>query len=81
MLLLKCRLNTNLFPDYVKSILYLAPAVNVVSSNPSVGPLPRSKISLFLLSICTDELIPAPKIMIFFPSVNENSERESNPMP
>ena len=38
---------------------------------------------LFLLSICTDEIILAPKIMTFFPmvpSVNKNSERESNPM-
>ena len=44
----------------------------------------KIKIYLFLLSICTDELISAPKIMTFFhmlPSVNENSERESNPMP
>ena len=33
------------------------------------------------LSICTDELISAPKIKTFFPallSVNGNSERESN---
>ena len=40
-------------------------------------------ISFPLLSTCTDELISAPKIMKFFPmvpSVNENCERESNPM-
>ena len=38
---------------------------------------------LILLSICTDELISAPKAMIYFPmlpSVNKNSEQESNPM-
>ena len=55
-----------------------------VSSNPRVGSSARIKISLFLLSICTDELIPALKAMKFFPtlpSVKENSERESNPMP
>ena len=41
------------------------------------------KISLFFLSICTDELMLAPKIMTFFPTppyVYENSEQESNPM-
>ena len=40
-------------------------------------------ISLFSLSVCTDELILAPKIMTLFPmlsSVNINSERDSNPM-
>ena len=44
---------------------------------------PRIRISLFLLSICTDELISAPKLMTFFPmlpSVNEYSGRESIPM-
>ena len=38
---------------------------------------------LFLLSICTDELISAPKLMTVFPmlpSVNKNSEGESDPM-
>ena len=37
-----------------------------------------------LLSRGTDELISAPKIIAFFPmlpSVNRNSEKESNPMP
>ena len=49
----------------------------MVSSNLCVGPSPRIQISLFLLSICTAELISAPKIMTFFPalsSVNENFE-------
>ena len=35
----------------------------MVSSNHCVGPSPRIKMSFFLLSICTDELIPASKIM------------------
>ena len=55
----------------------------MVSSNPCVGTLPRIKISLSLLSIYTDELASAPKIMKFFPnlpSANKNSEQESNPM-
>ena len=63
---------------------YLASAVNVVSFNPCFGPSPRIKIFLFLLSICAAELISAPKIMTFLPlnpSVNKNSERESNTMP
>ena len=62
---------------------YIAYAVNLVSSNPRVGPSPRIKISFPLLSICTDELISPPKIMTIFPnlpSVNENSERESIPI-
>ena len=44
---------------------------------------PRIKISLFLLSMCIDELTSAPKIMTFFPKLptsNENFERESNTM-
>ena len=57
---------------------YWASAVDVVSSNPCVGTLPRIKILLILLSICTDELISTPKIMTFIPTLpsdNENSER------
>ena len=67
-----------------KLIGYLAFAVNVVSSNPCVGYSPRIKIFLFLLSICTNEIISTPKIITFLPmppSINENSERESNTMP
>ena len=62
----------------------LAPAVNVVSSDYCVEPIPRMKISFLLLSICTDELMSTPKIMTFsptLPSGNENSERESNTVP
>ena len=63
---------------------YFASRVNVVSSNHCVGLSPRIKLSLFLLSICTDELIKTPKITTFFhtlPSVNENNEKESSRMP
>ena len=63
----ECRLNTNLFPESVKLIEYFASAVNVVSSNPWVGPLPRIKIYFPVLSTFTDELISAPKIITFFP--------------
>ena len=58
-----CRHNVNLFRKCVKLIAYLASAVKVVSSNPCIGPLPRIKVCLCLLSICTDELISAPKII------------------
>ena len=68
----------------VKLIGYIASAANVVSSNPCVGPSTRIKIPFPLSSICTDQFISAPKAMNFspmFPSVNKNTERESNPMP
>ena len=41
--------------------------MNVVSSNICIGPLPRIRISFFLLSACADELISTPKIMTFLP--------------
>ena len=53
----------------------------MVSSYPRDGVSPRIKISLFLISICTDELISDSEIMIYFPmllSLNTNSVRESN---
>ena len=84
MLLLWCIFNTNRFLSCVKLIGFLASAVNVVSSYPCVDPLPRIKISLYSLSLRTDELISVPKIKAFFllhASVNENYERESNPLP
>ena len=52
----------------VKLIEYSFFAVSVVSSNPYVDPFPRIKISFFLLSTCTEELISAPKIITFFTS-------------
>ena len=36
-------------------------------SNPCVGPLPKMKISFFLLSIFVEELMSAPKVIIFLP--------------
>ena len=61
----------------------LASAVIVALSKPCVGHSPRTKIFLFLLSICTEELLSTPKIMTFLsklPSVYENRKRESNLM-
>ena len=81
---LQCRLSANLLFGSVKLIRYIGSAFNVVSSNPCIGPSGRIKISFPLLSICTDGLISGPKIMTLFPiipSLNKNSERESNPTP
>ena len=57
--------------------------MQLVPSNPCVGPLPRIKISFFLLSTCTEELISTPKIIQFLPNPlpNENSAYLSNPVP
>ena len=50
-----------------KLIEYFASTVIFVSSNFSVGPLLRTGISFFFLSIWTDEIFPAPKITTFSP--------------
>ena len=47
--------------------------VNVVSSNPCVGSSLRIKISLFLLSCLTDELISDETFLPVLQSGNENS--------
>ena len=55
-----------------------------VSSNLCFWPKLGIQIFFSLLSICTDELISTPKIKTFLPllpSGNENSERDSNPIP
>ena len=46
-----------------------------VCSNPCVGPLPKIKISFFLLSIFVDELISTPTIMTFLPSPVPGNEK------
>ena len=55
------------------------------SSNPCIGPLPRIKMSFFLLSTSTDELISAPNIITFLPNLvpsdNEKLLCASNPVP
>ena len=60
-------------------------AVSVVSSKPCVGPLPRIRISFYLLPIYADELISAPNIITFLlnplPLDNEKLPCTSNPMP
>lgn len=50
------------------SKIYSASTVNVVSSNPSVGHLPKIKISLILLSAYTEGLFSTSNINTFFPN-------------
>ena len=59
-----CKLRQNLFFVTVKLIEYIFSAVRVLS-NPCVGPLPRTNISFFLLSICIEEPMSARKINTF----------------
>ena len=80
----------NLYPDSVKLIRYLSSAVIAVLFNCYVGLLPGSKIFLFLLSVCTEELLSTAEISTFLskinaflpqhPSVHENCEQELSPM-
>ena len=56
----------------------------VAPLNPFVGPSSKTKISLFLLSIWTEELLSTPEIIAFLPqwkSGSKKSERESNQIP
>ena len=67
----------------VKLIEYIFSAISICSS-PSVGPIPRTYIFFFLLSIWTEELISTPKINIFLPNPplgNEKLPLLSNPVP
>ena len=52
-------------------------------SNPCVGPLPRIKVSFFLLSIFVEGLISTLKIITFLPksTPNEKGVSLSNPIP
>ena len=73
----------NFLWDLEQLIEYSTSAYIVVSSNPSFGPFPRTKISFFLLPIWTDNLLATPKITTFLPQLKfgaEKSERESNPI-
>ena len=68
----------------VKLIEYSTSPVIVVSPHPSVGFLPRIRISLFLLSACSEELLATPNTIPLIrnpPLINEKDERLSNPTP
>ena len=84
LLILQCKLKQSFLFVPEELIEYRAFAFNAVLSNLCVCPLPRIKMSFFLLPICTVELISTPKIMSFFPQSkfgSRKSERESNPVP
>ena len=73
----------NILLCFAKLIKYIFSAVSECS-NPCVGPLPKIKISFFLLSICTKALISTPKVITFLPnpiSRNEKFPCLSNPIP
>ena len=48
----------------VKLIEYIFSAVSVCS-NPCVGPIPKTNMYFFLLSMCAEKLMSAPKINTF----------------
>ena len=62
----------------------LTSAVIVVSSDPCVKLSPRTKISFKSFSLCIDELLSSPKIIVFLPQskfASKNSEQELYPIP
>ena len=83
MQLLQCKLKQNVFLNLVKSIEYSVSVINIVSSKPHPGLLPRTEI-YFLLWTCADELLSLPNIRTFLPnplpSDNEKDECTSNPI-
>ena len=67
----------------VKLIECISSAVRVCC-NPCVGPIPKTNMSFFLLLMCAEELISAPKMITFWsnpPPGNEKLPLLSNPIP
>ena len=62
----------------VKLIKYIFSAL-IVCSNLCVGPLPKIKISFFLLSTFIDKLMFTPKIVTFLPNPVPGDEKISCP--
>ena len=83
LLSLQCKLRQKTFLVSVKLIEYSDSDVIVVSSNPSIGFLPRIRISLFLLSTCSEKLLSTPNTITLIRNpqlINEKDERVSNPV-
>ena len=57
---------TDFLLSSVKLIEYIF-SPDSVRYNPCVGPLPRNKITFFLLSVFVDDFISTPKIITFLP--------------
>ena len=68
-----CRVKQNFIHAFVKLIECWVSAVNVWFYT-CVGPLPRTKMSFPLLSMCTDELILIPKIITFLNMPSSDKE-------
>ena len=64
--LLLCRFEQVFFYDLVIEIEYLASEFIVESPSPSVGSSPRTKISFFLPSACTNELFSTQIIIPYY---------------
>ena len=64
----------------MKLIEYNFSAVSVFYS-PCVGPIPKTNMCFFLLSICVEKFIPTPKINTFWPLGNKKLLLLSNPIP
>ena len=63
---------------------YLVYAAVEVLCSLSIGPSPKTKISLFLFSGNTEKLLSIQKTITFLPHApidNENCEHASNPIP
>ena len=68
---------------FAKLMEYVFSALSVCSK-PCVGPLPKIKMSFFLLSIFVDEVMSIPKIATFLPNPvpgNQKLPCLSNPIP
>ena len=68
----------------MKLIEYIFSAVNIVPSNPCVGPAPNIKIYFFLLSTCTEKLMSASNIITSQtnpPKKKKKVSFPSNPIP
>ena len=66
---MQCKFKPNFFCCSLKLREYSVYGVNVVSSNPFVGPLPRIKIFFFILSAFKEELLSNEYIITFLPNL------------
>ena len=69
-----------LFLGFGKLIEYLASAVTAVPSNPCIGPSLRTKIYIFSIIVCVDELLSAVTFLSKSKCGIEKRECESSPM-
>ena len=73
-----------LYFDAALNIFFCSQFLIILKKCPCVGPLSRIKMSYFLLSTWTEELISTPKIITFLPNPSLGNEKDvfvSNPIP